>query len=124
MLQRFTILLLMAGATFAQPAAKPADPPKSPVATAPPQLNTAKMWRLLARAQQLRQAANETPQAKEAAAADLEVQKEQQVLAQVCGVGWTLGIDQDAKSPTFQDVICVKAPPPEAPAPVLPKKDK
>lgn len=105
-----TVFSILAVALMAQTVPQTPVGPQKPVAEVKtpsgPQLQTGKLWRLVAKAQALRQAANETPQAKEAAAAEAEVQKEQQALALKCGTEFVLALDQDSKSPTFEDVVC------------------
>ena len=92
-------------AVFAALAIQGAETPKTPT------IQTSRFWRLVAQAQNLRLQANQTPAAKAADAADEAVKKEQDELAKACG-DFVLGYDQNDKSPTFQDVICVPKPPP------------
>jgi len=118
---KLTIIAAMAAfsvlaADLPKPAPKAADPA--------PQIATAKFWRLVAAAQQARNQANQTPQAKAADAADLEVQREQEALSQKCGANHILGYQQDAKAENAGDIICVLKPPPAAEAKPEPKKEK
>lgn len=84
-----------------------------------PVLNTSKLWRLLSKSQEAHRVSNDTPQAKAAAAADVEVQAEQSKLAEACvASGYVLGFQQDQKADNAGDLICTKAPPAEI------KKDK
>ncbi len=108
---------LAASLVYGQDKSVTAKPEPSKAGAAPaPKLETAKLWRLLSRAQTLRVQLNQSPQGKEADAADAEVQKAQQELnAQCSAVGMVLGFEQDAASPNFQDLKCVAAPPPQAP---------
>lgn len=118
------IILIAALAAFSlsaqEVAAKPETPPATVKATlTTPSLATAKLWRLLSKAQELRRVAAETPQAKEAAAAEAEVQAEQGKLAQVCtAANMVLGFQQDQKADNAGDLICQVRPP----APVEAKK--
>lgn len=109
-----TLILIAALAitATAQVAAK-TDGTPSPKAETPPSLSTAKIWRLALRSQQLHQAANQTKEAKEADAADAEVQKANQELIDQCATaGFTLGMDEK-----HEDFKCVPkpAPPPDKP---------
>jgi hypothetical protein len=104
-----------------------ADTPKqeSKKADAPaPVIHTAKLWRLVAAAQSARAQANQTPQAKAADAADLEVQKEQERLAGICGADFVLGMQEDAKAENAGDVICKKRPAPQKVDPPASAKEK
>lgn len=103
------LILLAAAAAISLLAAE------APKADAPPQISTAKFWRLVAQAQQARQQANATPQAKAADAADVEVQKEQERLSGACGPNHILGYQQDTKAENSGDIICVAKPPMPAP---------
>ncbi len=75
-----------------------------------PSISTAKLWRLVAKTQALRVQANETPQAKEAAASEAELQAEQQKLSAICGAAFTLGYQEDKSAPNSGDLICVPKP--------------
>jgi hypothetical protein len=108
---RVKVMILAAAAALSLSAAD-ATPPKADVPA--PSISTAKFWRLVAQAQQARQQANATPQAKAADAADLEVQKEQERLSGLCGASHILGYQQDAKAENAGDIICVKKPDPPA----------
>lgn len=77
-----------------------------------PTLSTSRYWRLVAQAQAAKAVADQTPQAKAAQAADAAVQAEIQEMQKVCGGDNLLALDDDAKSPTYQDVICKAKPTP------------
>lgn len=108
-----SITFLAASAAFSQEAPVAAKPPKPTTTTtqsAPALPSTAKLWRLVAKTQALRQQADQTQQAKDAKVAEEELQAEQAKLQAVCGTGFVLGYDNDAKSSTYQDLTCQKAP--------------
>jgi hypothetical protein len=119
---RLIVLAALAAPLFAQSTTAPAKPaPEPPKITAPavaPTIQSATFWRLVAKSQQLRKMSDETDQAKAATAAEADVAKETQRLAAICGAGFTLGIDQDAKSPNYQDLVCTAVP--KAPEAVKP----
>src|SRR5882672_2812966 len=110
-------VILMAQATA--PTAKVTTPPATETnkpTEKPPEINTAKLWRLASQSQALRQQANDTPQAKAATAAEEKVREEQNNLLVVCGPKYQLGYDKDPNSPKYQDLICVDRDPPPAAA--------
>lgn len=108
---------------FSQVAAKPETPPPAtpaagtPAPTVAPGLNTSRIWRLLSKVQTMRQQLNDSPQGKEVAAADAELQAEQQKLSSLCtAAGFVLGYQSDAKAENAGDLICVPKPKESAPA--------
>ena len=112
---RTVVLILAASAAFAQsntPAAKPEAVLPKVEATTAPTIATSKLWRLLAKAQSLRIAANQTKESKAADAADAEVQAEQDKLAASCGPTHVLGYAPPT-SPEAGDLACVTKPKPE-----------
>jgi len=121
-MSKIVVLILVVTAAFAQESKKVVSQPpekhftldkESPVA---PTINTAKFWRLVAKAQALRRMADETPQAKAAKDAEEELQKEQASLASACGPEFILGYNQE------QDVVCL--PKPKETSAVPAKKEK
>ena len=119
-MKQLFLTLLFTSASFAQTVAAKAEPSKPTAPQAAVTLSTAKYWRLVSEATSAHKVADETPQARAAADADAQVQAEIQQMAKDCGQSFSLSIDQDKNSPTYKDVICVKAP--EAPKPVEAKK--
>lgn len=141
---KLTILAAMAAFSMLAQDAKtaPAKPPYKGMANSPtpvpkewvvtdpnavavaPSIATAKLWRLVARAQALRMQANETKEAKEAKAAEEELQAEQVKLTNACGLAFTLGYQQDAKAENAGDLVCVPKPKEQATAAPAPNKEK
>lgn len=99
----------------ARPTGRPAAKLDASPSTAP-SVQTAKLWRLLARAQSLRKIAEDTAQAKDAASAESDFQQEYQKLTASCGKDYVLSVDQVSTSPTHQDLICQRTPPQAAQA--------
>lgn len=77
---------------------------------APELPSTAKLWRLVARAQALQIQAEATDAAKAAKAAQEEVQAEQAKLSATCGQSFQLGYQSDAKAENAGDLVCVAKP--------------
>lgn len=96
------------------PAAKQAEATKNQAVTAPNLPSTAKLWRLVSKAQALRIQLEQSEAGKAAKAAEDELQAEQSRLATMCGPSFVLGYDQISTSPTFQDLICQSKPPEQA----------
>lgn len=103
-------------------AAKPAEVSKSVTAMAkPPEIGTAKLWRLVSKAQALRAQLDASEAGKAVKDAESELQAEQNALSAKCSAaGFVLGYDDDKASTTFQDVVC-KVKPPEQAKTELPK---
>ncbi len=106
-------------------AAKPEPAPAVTVPTAPPAISTAKLWRLVAQTQGLRQQLDATDLGKQLKEVDAELQAEQARLSGLCGANAVLGYDQDKNSPTYKDIVCLAKPPEAAAAkPDAPTKGK
>jgi len=106
------IAALAASMIYGQEHAAAKPEPKGAAVVAPT-LSTAKLWRLLSKAQTLRQQLNDSPAGKETIAAEAAVQVEQKKLSDECvAIGKVLGFDQDEKSKSYQDLTCATAPPP------------
>jgi hypothetical protein len=75
----------------------------------PPQINTAKFWRLSARAQMAHRQAEAAQ--RQAEAADLEAQEELASLAKQCAAAFILGTQSDQRAANAGDLICVPKPP-------------
>ena len=88
------------------------------VAPVAPAINTSRVWRLNSKAQQLRMQLAETPAAKAVAAAEAEVNAEQEALAKQCtDAGFILSYDNNPQSKRYQDLACVEKPKEQAPTP-------
>ncbi len=129
------IFAALAASLLAQSTTAPAKPPYTKISdtvaaskvetSTAPRIETSKLWRLVAKTQALRVQANETPQAKEAAASEAELQAEQQKLSAICGAAFTLGYQEDKSAPNSGDLICVPKPKEQAAAtPPVAAKEK
>jgi hypothetical protein len=110
-----TVAFLVAAAAIpilSQEVAKPA--PSVPAASkVAPVISTTKLWRLVAKTQNLRQQIDASELGKGLKAAEAELNAEQAKLAGLCGEGFELGLQKDEKAENAGDVICVPKPPAE-----------
>ena len=113
---RLKLIILAAAVAFTASgqtaAAKPEPSPKIEAPAVAPKLDTAKLWRLLATAQQLQKQMEDSEIGKQLADVRAQLQAEQaEAGGQSAGEkGFVLG-NADAKSIDAGDIACVTAPP-------------